>query len=162
MSKWRSHLPWITQKIKQKLRKRDRLFKKARRHDTTVALEDFRRFRNQVSKIVHKVHGDYINNIIGASLKDNPKAFWCYINSYRTEQISIPSVRTATKLYFAAGDKAEVLNNYFHTTFTSTIPSQWKQALVSPTHKSGEKSDPSNYRPISLTCIACKIMEYKL
>ena len=28
----------------------------------------------EVTKIVHKAHGDYINNIIGASLKDNRKA----------------------------------------------------------------------------------------
>ena len=43
---------------------------------------------------------------------------------------------------------------------TGTIPTLWKLALVSPIHKSGDKGDPSNYRPISLTCIACKIMEH--
>ena len=118
ISKGRSHLPWITQNIKQKLRKRDRLFKKARRQDTTAAWEDFRRFKNQVAKIVHKAHDDYNNKIIGASLKDNPQTFWSYIKRCRTDQIGIPSLRTATKLCSAAGDKAEVLNNYFHTTFT--------------------------------------------
>ena len=80
MSKGRSHLPWITQDIKQKLRKRDILFKKARRQDNTAAWEDFKRFRNQVA------HDDYINNVIGASLKDNPKTFWSYQKMpYRTD-----------------------------------------------------------------------------
>ena len=35
----------------------------------------------------------------------------------------------------------------------------WKTANVSSIFKEGDRSDPSNYRPISLTCVACKIME---
>ena len=35
----------------------------------------------------------------------------------------------------------------------------WKTANVSSIFKKGDRSDPSNYRPISLTCVACKIME---
>ncbi|XP_072169500.1 uncharacterized protein [Diadema setosum] len=118
MSKGKRHLPWITQDIKQKMRKRDRLFKKAFRQGTTAAWKDFRKFRNQVAKIVHEAHDNYINNIIGASLQDNPKVFWSYIRKCRTEVIGIPSLRTAAKLCSAAAEKAEVLNNFFHTTFT--------------------------------------------
>ena len=39
------------------------------------------------------------------------------------------------------------------------IPSVWKQALIIPSFKKGLASDPNNYRPISLTCICCKVME---
>ena len=41
-----------------------------------------------------------------------------------------------------------------------SLPSEWLKANVSPIFKKGEKSDPSNYRPISLTCILCKIFEH--
>ena len=40
-----------------------------------------------------------------------------------------------------------------------TLPSDWKHANVSPIFKKGAKNIASNYRPISLTSIACKIME---
>ena len=39
------------------------------------------------------------------------------------------------------------------------IPTQWKQANVVPVHKKGNKSQVSNYRPISLLCIVSKVME---
>ena len=36
------------------------------------------------------------------------------------------------------------------------------EAPVTATFKKGNKSDPPNYRPVSLTCICCKIMEHIL
>ena len=43
-----------------------------------------------------------------------------------------------------------------------TIPSQWKEALITPFFKKGGRGKASNYRPISLTSICCKIMEHIL
>ena len=40
------------------------------------------------------------------------------------------------------------------------IPSDWKHANVAPAYKKGEKYNAANYRPISLSCISCKIMEH--
>ena len=39
------------------------------------------------------------------------------------------------------------------------LPEIWKHALVTPIFKKGSSSNVANYRPISLTCIACKIFE---
>ena len=42
----------------------------------------------------------------------------------------------------------------------SRIPDDWRTAIVSPIYKmKGKKSDPSNYRPVSLTCVIGKMME---
>ena len=39
------------------------------------------------------------------------------------------------------------------------IPSIWKNAVVIPLHKKGSVHMPENYRPVSLTCILCKLYE---
>ena len=43
-----------------------------------------------------------------------------------------------------------------------TIPAIWKQAYVTPIYKKGNRSDPKNYRPVSLTSLICKTMEHIL
>ena len=44
--------------------------------------------------------------------------------------------------------------------FFATIPDIWKRAIILiPIFKKGCRSDPGNYRPISLTCILCKVYE---
>ena len=45
---------------------------------------------------------------------------------------------------------------------TGKIPYDWKSAEVTAIFKKGSKSEPGNYRPVSLTCIACKVLESKI
>jgi hypothetical protein len=43
---------------------------------------------------------------------------------------------------------------------TGTIPDEWRSALVVPVFKKGDRHQASNYRPVSLTSIACKLLEH--
>ena len=54
---------------------------------------------------------------------------------------------------------AQVIRLLFRKSFaTGKIPTDWKIANVSPVFKKGSISDPTNYMPISLACILCKVM----
>ncbi|EDO31462.1 predicted protein, partial [Nematostella vectensis] len=41
-----------------------------------------------------------------------------------------------------------------------TLPLDWSTAKVVPVHKKDNRDNPGNYRPISLTCLSCKVMEH--
>ena len=41
----------------------------------------------------------------------------------------------------------------------SYVPDVWKKAIITPVHKKGTATDCSNYRPISITCVCCKLLE---
>jgi hypothetical protein len=45
---------------------------------------------------------------------------------------------------------------------THTLPDIWKLAYVKPIFKKGARCLPNNYRPVSLTCVCCKIFEHIL
>ena len=42
---------------------------------------------------------------------------------------------------------------------TGKLPNIWKSANLTALFKKGSKTDPLNYRPVSLTCIICKVFE---
>ena len=45
---------------------------------------------------------------------------------------------------------------------TGELPSAWKTANVAPIYKKGPVCEAENYRPVSLTCIPCKLLEHIL
>lgn len=62
---------------------------------------------------------------------------------------------------------AESISLYLHVIYTKSLssgalPDDWKIAHTVPIHKSGSKKDVTNYRPISLTSIPCKLLEHIL
>ena len=56
---------------------------------------------------------------------------------------------------------AEPLTNIFRSSIAQgTVPWQWRNALVSPIFKKGDKHSAANYRPVSLTSVCCKLCEH--
>ena len=72
-----------------------------------------------------------------------------------------PDELPARILKETAKEIAGVLSVIFQQSYEEgTVPSDWLTARISAIYKKGDKANPSNYRPVSLTCITCKIMEH--
>ena len=60
-----------------------------------------------------------------------------------------------------ASDLAPMLSHLYQQSLSyGRIPADWKRANVCPIYKKNDSSVPSNYRPVSLTCICCKLLEH--
>nr|VZH97091.1 unnamed protein product [Spirometra erinaceieuropaei] len=59
-----------------------------------------------------------------------------------------------------ANELSKPLAHIFRSSFElGRLPSEWKTANIFPIYKGGARTNANNYRPVSLTCICCKIME---
>ena len=74
-----------------------------------------------------------------------------------TEPDEVP----AKILQLAANELAPALSLFFlKLLITGELPLSWLRANITPIFKKGDRSLASNYRPISLTSICCKILEH--
>ena len=93
-------LPWITRQIKRMMRKRERLFKMARRSKRASHWQSYKKYRKLVKRQIHLAHSNYVNDVIGSSLEvGDGKAFWNYIKLQRTESIGIPPRRVGDNVF---------------------------------------------------------------
>ena len=66
-----------------------------------------------------------------------------------------PKVLTAL-----ANSLSEPLAELFQQSFnTGALPSEWQKGVITPIYKGGRRSDPANYRPITLLPVVSKVME---
>ena len=64
-------------------------------------------------------------------------------------------------LILAADQVAPVLTAIFQSSLdVGELPTEWKDALISPIYKKGDRCSAANYRPVSLSCVVCKILEH--
>ena len=61
----------------------------------------------------------------------------------------------------SAGAVAPILKHIFQKSLdTGHLPRDWCIANICPIFKKGDRSNAGNYRPISLTSVACKLLEH--
>ncbi|KAL0879124.1 hypothetical protein ABMA27_004075 [Loxostege sticticalis] len=80
--------------------------------------------------------------------------------SLDVNKASGPDGIPARVLRYCAPELAPVLTRLYRLSLkTKIVPKSWKLANVQPVPKKGSRADPSNYRPIAITSVLCKVME---
>ena len=88
---------------------------------------------------------------------DKVKSKLTELNSCKSAGVNILHSRILKEL---SEELSTPLSIIFTKSFIEgSLLQNWKDTVVTPIHQKGEKEFASNYRPISLTCIACKLME---
>ena len=83
------------------------------------------------------------------------------LNMIQPKKSSDPDNIPSWILKECADETAPILQIIFTQSLnTHTLPQDWLTANNTPAFKKGDSNKPSNYRPISLTSICCKIMEH--
>ena len=79
----------------------------------------------------------------------------------KVDKATGPDSIPAFILKTASDELAPILTRIFQLSLeTGDVPHDWRQAWVVPIFKKGERHLASNYRPVSLTSITCKILEH--
>ncbi|KAL0878611.1 hypothetical protein ABMA27_003690 [Loxostege sticticalis] len=82
------------------------------------------------------------------------------ILSLDVNKASGPDGIPARVLRYCAPELAPVLTRLYRLSLkTKILPKSWKLANVQPVPKKGSRADSSNYRPIAITSVLCKVME---
>ncbi|KAI8488562.1 hypothetical protein Bbelb_335910 [Branchiostoma belcheri] len=85
------------------------------------------------------------------------------LNAIKPHKASGPDKIPNRVLKELAGELSPVLAALFNQSLQhGCVPEDWTKAMVTPVFKKGGVHDPSNYRPVSLTCVISKLMEHVL
>ena len=226
-------VPWMSTSIKRGIRKKHRLYKRAKKTGHKQHWKSFKRQQAELKKIIRNTRLSYLDDKVGKGLEaGNTKPFWNYMKSLRKDAPGIYALKDQGVQHKDPEAKANILNSFFGSVFTkdhtskhqhsvsynfpnmdeimistagvhkqlanlkvgkapgpdgippiilkyfaddiapiltfiyqqsldtSTVPDDWRKANVIPIHKKEAKNKASNYRPVSLTCICCKILEH--
>ena len=222
----RFNLPWFSLALRRQNNKLQRLYNRQRKTQCTRDTHLFKNARKTYKKNLNNAHRQYVSNMLDEDLQHNPKKFWKYVKSKRTDSTGVHPLKDGSCTVSDNKGKANILNSFFKSVFTQEsnanitnldqvypdieplvistsgiqkllhdinpskasgpynipnrsselapllsalfnqsintgeLPSDWTTANVSPVFKKGSRSNPCNYRPISLTSVLCKTLEH--
>jgi hypothetical protein len=83
------------------------------------------------------------------------------LRNIKSSKASGPDLIPCRFLKELASELAPILTALFQQSLREgALPSDWKNANVAPVFKKGSRNLPENYRPVSLICVCCKILEH--
>ena len=222
---------WLNKETKIAIKAKHKAWNKYKKTPTSHNWEDYKNHRNTATNKINEAKSNYETRL-AEEVKTNPKGFWAYVKSKTKSKGGIRELKDENNTLITQDtEKAETLNKYFTSVFTSEdelsiplaesktknyitdieinedivlshlnklntskspgpdnihtkviseakeclvvplsiiynksmaenkLPTQWKEAHITPIFKKGNRSKVSNYRPVSLTSVCCKILE---
>ena len=104
---------------------------------------------------------EFSSGVSISDLRVTPEAVTKKLNKLDPSKAQGPDKIPARVLKELSNELSHPISVLFNTSLeTGELPEDWKSAEVIAIYKKkGKRSDPANYRPVSLTCILCKVLE---
>ena len=163
----------------QKQKSSGATFKNMKKDNTGVAplrnngllINDSKQKAEVLNTQYHSVFTPEDDTPISASLEDNYPSMpeinvtnngvEKFLKNIDASKATGPDEISARILKEFAPELSPLLTSIFNKSIQEgDVPTDWRQANVIPVFKKGEIYLASNYRPVSLTCICCKILEH--
>ena len=115
-----NRVPWVTHEIKQAMRKRKSLLKKARSSGDPQDFMTYKQQRNHTLDRLRESRQSFFSKLGTA----NSKKFWKAIKALGVRSATFPSISDSNSSTHAdtAEDKACLLNNFFYSCFNRSCP----------------------------------------
>ena len=85
------HLPWLSRDLKKILKRKNKLYFKARITQSNDDWRKYKKLKRIAQKQMRKPEWDYVNNILQESLaKKDTKCFWRHVKSKRQDSMGCP------------------------------------------------------------------------
>ena len=110
--------PWMNSEIRKEIRKRDRLYHKAKISKSQIHWQNFKNKRNEVIDLIRSAKSNYMKKL-QSSLSDpnlKPKAWYKIVNEItklKNKNNPSPPLRKDNQINIHPFDKAQVLNKHF-------------------------------------------------
>ena len=125
ISVWQCDKPWIIEEIKQMIRNKNKLHKKAKIFNTDQSWKSFRQIRNDLTYAIRKGKLDYLqdlDNRASSSATFGTKNWWKLVKSFMSSKGSdpdvIPPLEKDGVTYYTNEEKATILNQFFNNQST--------------------------------------------
>ena len=123
ISGWR-HVRWLTLPLKRAIRKKQRLYRKAKQLQTRENWAKFKKFRKATKSKLLEAYNNYVFNLLDSTTNpDLPilgKRFWCFIKSMKKDNVGISPLKEngIGEAMHDSRKKADLLSEQFKSVFT--------------------------------------------
>ena len=148
MTKTKYSSPWIDSSIKCLIKRRDRLYFRARKSSSPDIKSHYKRFRAHVQKVIRDAYWKHISGIFSFDTdsadpdcpqkNEKAKKFWSFVKSLKKDAFGINSLRENGILKTDTLDKANICNRQFESAFTRESDTEIPSKGTSPFSPMGE------------------------
>ena len=119
MSSVRYSQSWFASHYKKLVRKKKKLYQKARKSKLSIDWDKYRSAATVSRKACRHAYNEVIKNCLYENNNSNPKHLYSYIKNKQVDNFGVGPLKDNGKVYTEGKDKARILNTQFASVFST-------------------------------------------